>query len=568
MLANVQGVTPLLVLYQSVKHDQFGVALSTLATLIGSLLTVFGSGLWVLNDRATFDSHVTTVANHSWNLTPSNASTAETGAARLFSDIIRGVVPLPSNVWNDLVFPNISEITLSRDSFDSRPELLSTTATNFTLTLPALRPELDCDTIPSQLINATIGLGEYEFEAKWDLPPGCYGGPNANLTYTKARNSIYKQDFPTWYGTFNDLHMGPWNISNPSNSEHGEGLVWAEVRDQADNPLGCPSIVVIVGCVNNLSHPTENNPTIFICNQKIQQVDTTVTYLGDPRNGVVSLSKPPVTNESTATYLTNGTEGIYAFNYRIEYDLTSELTPFSGYPEETRIDTFINHIIHGPTGIPREELLGPENAPKLLEAIRKLYKGYMVHVISHNFSQPIVSPELRQDTGSRIITGTVTREAERLTVDYASKLALQITLAIMVVLSAIAFRLANLRGLLPRNPCSIASVMGFLAGSKLCSSHDILPEGAEWKSLEELEESLDGYVFSLGWWTKEPISTSSGTENNSINVDQNDISQPATVRNRTRFGIDVGTPIKLGYRGKEARKEARKGAKMLKLRDW
>ncbi|KAJ2997598.1 hypothetical protein NUW58_g614 [Xylaria curta] len=559
MLANIQGVTPLLVLYRSVKHGQIGVALSTITTLVGSILTVFGSGLWVLNDRATFDSNVTTSASHTWNLTPSNASIAGSGAALVFNNLERDIARLPPNVWNDLVFPHLSKLALSGSSSDLSPDFFNTPASNCTLTLPALRPELDCDTVPNRLINVTIevlsdDISVVSFEAHWNLPPGCYGGPNANRTYLTALGGATHS---TWYGTFQDVHMGPWDDSNHANSELGDQPAYDALRVQADNPLGCPSLVAVFGHLN-MTHTTQNDVTMFVCNQKIQQVNTTVTYLGDPRNGDVSLSQPPVTDESTAKYLTNGTEGIDAFNYRIDYDLFMGLMPFNKGEKEPEIDNFFNHLIYGPNGIPREQLLGPQNAPRLLEAIQRLYKGYMVHVINRNFRQPIKSSGLSHEPRSRTISGTATREIGRLTIDYPSKLALQIVLATMVVLGAIAFRLANLRGTLPRNPCSIASVMGFLAGSELCSSGGVMPEGGEWMSREELEKSLDRWLFSLGWWTR---NTSPETRNDPVNGRQNDISQQANTSTGTRFGIDVGTPVELGYRGKQERKRAGKSLK-------
>ncbi|KAI0440641.1 hypothetical protein F4803DRAFT_552925 [Xylaria telfairii] len=536
MLANPQGVTPLLILYQSVQHGQIGVALSTIVTLIGSLLTVFGSGLWVLNDRATFYGDVTSSASHTWNLTPLNASIADSGAASLFNNFERGVASLPPNIWNDLVFPHVSEVLLSGNPLDLSPNFFNTPASNYTLTVPALRPELECDTISDQRINVTPDLflsdnftSYFTFEAHWNLPPGCYGGPNADRTYVNVTGGASEG---SWYGKFLDLHMGPWNQSNYPNDELGDGQVSFGhfLRDQADNPFGCPSLVAIFG-YGATNYTAQNNWTIFVCNQKIEQVEASVTYLGDPRNGYISLAQPPVTHESTAIYLTNGTEGINAFNYRIQDDLYLGLIPFTTDSEDNiiYIDRIFNHIIHGPNRIPREELLGPKHSSRLLEAIQRIYKGYMVHVINRNFRQPIEPSELSHSSKNRTISGKAIREIGRLTIDYPSKLALQIILAIMLILGTIAFRLVHLRGTLPRNPCSIASVMGFLAGSELCSSGEVMPERAEWMSREELDRSLDKWVFSLGWWTRKGKDTSLGTRNGRGNVNSNDVVQQVDV---------------------------------------
>ncbi|KAJ3564443.1 hypothetical protein NPX13_g7844 [Xylaria arbuscula] len=564
MLANLPGITPLLVLYHSMKRRQFELALSTLATLIGSLLAVFSSGLWVLDNSARFNSNCTTSANHTWNLTPSDALMVSSGTAMALSSIERNVTGSPPNVWEDLVFPHVSEIVLSGDPSDSWREVIDTVPSNYALTLPALRPELDCAMVPTHLIDGTVliypEIDDFfvHLEADWDLPRGCHGGPNANRTYL---NIGIDAEGVSWYAKFRDAHMGPWNITNVYGNELGDDPVFFPLaNEQQDNPLGCPSIVSIFGHIN-LTHDLQNALTIFVCNQKIQQIDTTVTYIGDPRNGVISLSQPPVTDESTATYLNNGTKGIDTFNYRIEYDVF-RLLPFSASLQDVFVDSFFNHILYGPDGISAEHLSGPENAPRLLEAIQKLYKRYMVQMMNSKFRQPF-GPS--QESDSRKISGTVTRAIRRLTVNYPSKLALQITLATMTVLSALAFRLAKLRGTLPRNPCSIASVMGFLAGSRLCSSGDILPEGAEWMTLEELNELLNGHTFSLGWWPQEARAAGSDNGENSMNTDETSPSQQTGISTGTRFGIDVGTPLELGYRRKEARKRAIRGSRQSDL---
>ena len=77
----------------------------------------------------------------------------------------------------------------------------------------------------------------------------------------------------------------------------------------------------------------------------------------------------------------------------------------------------------------------------------------------------------------------------------------QIMLAVMTVLGAAGFWLSDLRGTLPRSPCSIASTMGLLAGSDPCiPAEPKPPKRTEWPERREMEKVLDGWLFSLGWW--------------------------------------------------------------------
>lgn len=407
------------------------------------------------------------------------------------------------------------------------------------LTLPALRLELDDDLVPSELVKIDLpGENVANYEAHWDLLWGCYGGSYANRTYLNISGSF---GLGEWNGAFLDNHIGPWNSTNENDLEIG--LPFERQQDQADNPFGCRSIASVSGHISNSG---ENYLTIFVCKQKIQQVDTTIAYLGDPRNGGISISQLPVTDESTTRHLTNGTEGIDAFNYRIQADIDAGFIRADPVLcDEPSMNKFFSRIVCGPegingTGIPGPYLFGPENVPRLLEAIQSLYKGYMVHVINRKFRQPLetFSQSSLHSRSSKIGsgTGTVTREVERLTINYPSKLTLQIALATMVILSAIAFRLAKLRGTLPRNPCSIASTMGFLAGSELCSSGDILPEGTEWMSRDKLRKSLEGYLFSLGWWSREAKATGSEPRSDSMDIYEDVTLQP-------RAGMSTETRI-------------------------
>ncbi|KAF2639323.1 hypothetical protein P280DRAFT_454580 [Massarina eburnea CBS 473.64] len=131
--------------------------------------------------------------------------------------------------------------------------------------------------------------------------------------------------------------------------------------------------------------------------------------------------------------------------------------------------------------------------------------------------------------------GTVSTEASRLSVNYTSKLTVQIVLGVMVVFGLAALLLVDLKRTLPRSPHSIASVMALFAGSKLCS--DVIPEGAEWFDKQQLDRLFGGYMFALGWWS------SSATEAELRSIDSLMIA-PLVEK---RYGIDIGTPERFGF---------------------
>ncbi|KAK5046846.1 hypothetical protein LTR84_007200 [Exophiala bonariae] len=583
LLMQLQGNTPLLALYQAISHSHMGAALSNMATLVGSALPIVVAGLWVLDDATTFTNNVVVTASSAWDVAPINSTTEGSGAAPAFNNVERGVVNLPAGVWNDLVFPQISELTTVYNSRD--PSLdSSTSALNYTLTIPALRPELICDIVPADLWTISYETDPNDppnmadWSVKWELPPGCHGGPWGNRSYATIRGGYWED---SWYGQMYDLHLGPWNASNLENREvqsHAE--VTFGHADQPDNPCGCPSIAVFFGYVGQ-NYTAQENVTMLVCNQRITQVQTAITYDGDPLNNKPNTAREPVPDESTARYMTNGTDGVVDFNYRLQYDLQSGLVTFNPGNEPDYFDQFFNHLVYGPEGVSPKQLLGPQNANNLRAAVQKLYKRYMVHVIDRKFRQPLDAAaeslkdkRKRQDAGTGAQTsqyeGVVMQQIPRLKVDYISKLILQIMLATMTLLGILSFWLVKLRGTLPRNPCSIASTMSLFAGSEMCKSEKeggIMPAGAEWMTREELKHVWKGKHFSLGWWTaaERSLSNANAREMETLpqrgsrmklgNMEEIRLADEAIDRETLRFGIDVGVPIRLGFRQRRGWRE-------------
>ncbi|KAK8078316.1 hypothetical protein PG996_004486 [Apiospora saccharicola] len=73
----------------------------------------------------------------------------------------------------------------------------------------------------------------------------------------------------------------------------------------------------------------------------------------------------------------------------------------------------------------------------------------------------------------------------------------------MTRLGLVAYGSVRLRGVLPRAPYTIASVMGFLAGSPLCDPDIVtLPENLGLMSDRDLRAAFDGWLFSLDWWAR------------------------------------------------------------------
>lgn len=87
----------------------------------------------------------------------------------------------------------------------------------------------------------------------------------------------------------------------------------------------------------------------------------------------------------------------------------------------------------------------------------------------------------------------------RLLIIERSKLALQIMAGAMTIFGLAALLLTDLRGTLLRNPCSIVSTTGFLAGSNPCDGPSpLIPEDALSMSKAEQDQLFSGWSFSRG----------------------------------------------------------------------
>jgi hypothetical protein len=211
-------------------------------------------------------------------------------------------------------------------------------------------------------------------------------------------------------------------------------------------------------------------------------------------------------------------------------------------------------LLYGPTGLSKDDLVGPKNVDNLIRAVERNYAEYMRNVIDRNFratentTAELVSADPFPSKASpsfykSSINGTSYEYGTRLAINPTSKLILQILLAAMAGLGLASYFLIKIDGTLPRNPCSIASTMAFLAGSQLCDpSSGIMPKGAEYMSDKELREAFDGWVFSLGWWhtrRSSEVQTSSPENIDTMGSECEDDGE-STREVSKRFGVDVG----------------------------
>ena len=372
-------------------------------------------------------------------------------------------------------------------------------------------------------MSVSTGVGsEVNIESRASLPPSCLlGGQGGNLSYIDTETVFWPNnlfDTMTYAGQLQDLHVGLFSDSaNHYNGDNGT---------QPNNPpnSGCPSLLFTFGGYTASQNPISHT-TVLVCNQLIDQVNTTANFLL-PRF-IIDPANPPLVDESTAEPIQDNVSPLSSVReYRIEDTLDSEL---SGYMvngtglTDNPLAYFFQNVLYGSDGVPPISLLGRDNVDNLKSAIEHLYRQYMAQVLNSQMRQKVSSSvssdlALSSNTSADLLSApssdlptlvaTITDPTPlRLKQDNASKITLQVLLGVILFFSILALMFqspygrAGMRNLLVHNPCSIAGGMSLVAGSEMVERLREA-EGGVGAGCETDEARLVGWVFSLGWWEK------------------------------------------------------------------
>ncbi|RSL50541.1 hypothetical protein CEP51_015332 [Fusarium floridanum] len=531
ILFHLLSVNPFSVLFKALQHGQLGAAASNAATLIAGFLTIIVSGLWVPMDSRVVEQPTTALVD-SWDLAWLADPTNDGGAGVGLNLIRHGGAVTPVTIWKDLVVPRISLIP--NDTYEAYSDVSSA------FDVLALQPVLNCTMLPQEAISAPPW--SYRAErgkmSHYVLVPGTMVmvipvGIEPECAFT-SNNSFADIKFSNTYETENHIWVGEYiDLFN-------------SIAGQVSNE--CPSIGMFFGLVHN-TQTAGRNLTALLCSQGINQVPVTINYQGDPALGAINSLR--VRGQPQA--LKNRTSGSHTLGYKLKGFLDSTLLNFARNDPEYRYDSFFNQLVNRPEGYPREGLLGPNNADKLIRAVTLDYCEYMRHVIDRNLrasnttsrSNFLSAKDGNATTSSHTMTtGSYSADVTHLVIDGTSKFILQILFATMTGLSLLGFLLVKIRGTLPRDPCSIGSTMALLADSQFCDRElEVIPQNAEYMSESQLRQAFDGWVFSLGWWQRDTHDGGTALEavhdsSSSVNVVSDASSE--TGKHEKRFGIDIG----------------------------
>lgn len=545
ILFHLLSFHPLVVIFKSLRHAQFGPVASKSATFIAALLTVAVSNLWT-STATVVTNQPTVVSINNWDRTWFSNVTDDGGAGIALNLVRHNGASVPEGIWEDLnvVVPDVLElpadITLTHSAYRD---------VNYTNNVLALQPTLSCSSVPQDAIesNRWSGASKGKFGKIGVLP-------FVNITVkppgVDERCSLSRS------GGAGDLAFG----INENDRALGNTMWIGQYFDLSQStagkvPIDCPSIGILFGSVP-AGGATERKLTALLCSQEINQVPVQIDYSADSRlphiNNVHKQGEP-----ISVWKATNGSRSV---GYKLRGFMESSFLSFEDAipdPNTTFYDGFFNHLLFRPNHYERAELTGPENIDKLIRAVTQDYAAYARHFINRKLratdqtpADHLLSAVNNTQTSSphSNINAMYSAEVTHLVIQRTSKLVLQILLGVMTAFSVVGFILVRVRGTLPRDPCSIGSTMALLVDSQLCD-HDsgVIPEGLEYMSEKESRKFFDGWVFSLGWWdTEGSIDKTTALKNPgySDNVKRARVGTPwtttAAITKTKRFGVDIG----------------------------
>jgi hypothetical protein len=422
--------------------------------------------------------------------------------------------PIPQLIlYNNLSYPVGTYETFALGQFvfseADLPNLTNGTYSSITVQVPAVRGRVNCTSVP----QANIYVPDPK---KLDDPPSPYGNPlniesvtpegcwnstgtwkpfdggYADIVNSKEREFIF--------GKFAGAQVsgaGDWPQENKTTSDAG-------YHGDTAMPAQCPRGMILFGRgifenKTGVASETLSSVTMMHCWPYVEQLILNTTFSGPSLNIISANPLPPDPKEpggypffSEAEILENVGRPLIRGPPKLWTNFLSHLTRPNDTTVAYAFDVFLEAAVWGKNGIPAFELLGPENADRLIARIDEIYGIIMAQLYNSQARIPV--------TNAAALDGiAVDGQRYRIVQSLISTRILEAVLAAIFMCCALALWLLDTKDLLPQNPCTIAAVASFVAGSKL---RDIMPKGSEFLSDKEMIDNrlFDGLKFRMGWW--------------------------------------------------------------------
>ncbi|EXJ53817.1 hypothetical protein A1O7_09153 [Cladophialophora yegresii CBS 114405] len=495
------GKIPVAALWTALRNRYNSAFLSGLAALLGSLLTIVGSGLLTVEEVAMSAAAGSSFRMlDSFDQTWTNSVLNDNGAAVVSSLIEAANLSYPPNTYEDVAFPRL-QLSDGYSGSVANTTLLNTN-------IPALRASLRCESLNSTQYNVTASFNSHILsssifvQAAYSLPPHCLlGGPGGNLSTLKFEYSFQlpSSTNASFMAKMLDLHVGPFSGPFADSSDE------ISPYTQPDNPVGCPSLGFIYGFAN-VNNIGRNTIATMVCYQVLEELQVNTTLA--TRDLTVPTSNPPIVGPDpfddpllTSTEARNITKN--ALSYRIQVHTDQSLSLFnqtqyssSSIVGPAIVDNFFQAVFFGRTPLPQDAMRDSSamSRQSVRTAIQAFYRRYMAQAISANMRVSLAPSTAAASASPNDLRATVLNiRTPVLRQNELSKIILQVLLGIMFLCGLTAVLLNPIKNVVPYNPCTIAGSAALLAGSRLVREAAKEYETLSVKDSEDLR-------LRLGWW--------------------------------------------------------------------
>lgn len=496
-------------LFLSIRDRRFSITATALATLVAPFLSIAVAGLYYPATATHIVSgFVKPLTGLNFADPPNPVLDFQKIALLSGSDVARfsmsallseNINP-PQWTYNSLVFPVLeTELSLDRSQDTERKANLE---------IAAVRAEMNCTRVTPKVMGYKTGGGN-PFHPNNAMvmtiarPPGCEdedcNSDAHERLFCKADNTTNIWTLGVSYG---GESFGGW-VSLANDRSIHEGV----------RPTKCPSFLYLGGMNSDFTQPRvalfQCQPYIALLNVNLEMSlpDYTISPDAPPQVDESSLRLLSTTNPS----FNDGSDTIWGGNVFSYPETGPDSTSNLPLMYAKNYDGFVGQVVNGNKRMP--PLSQPNNSAserQFLDRTNELYGIWIAQQL--NFMSRSV---FNTSTNSIRIPANITVAESRLMASAISTRILEGLLAVMWLCGIIAMLLLRTRGILPKNPCTIAAMTSLIADSEMLA---LIPEGAEWWDAVEMDKQglFDGYLFSLGWWQ-------SGSDSQS-----------------KRYGIDIG----------------------------
>jgi hypothetical protein len=475
---NPAGDLPVLALFKCLARGYYAVVLMIAATTFGSLLTIIVSGLYAVNEVSRTEE-TTVVTTDQFDLSWNQLQDSTSLTATLIPSVQEYGMNYPSGIFETFAYPTLQ---LDHDDDNVARVLRSGNTTTIDTTLFVTRGSLDCSLVlQSELYYGPGIVPDFYCEGGICVPHS--SGPGQALIATRPLPKQCQLSAGTWKESI-DLEAIA-NYSVHGDIDQISALpVWAIPLSGKGNssnyPPDCPSIAFTIG--NFRDGNDTSDKTVYVCTQVQEELPALLRF--NVPSLTLDTSFPPQLDESQV-------QRVSAYQY---YDPIRQFTT----------STFYTGWVKQLTGLSLDDMYGPSNANKFLNATQHTYR--MLMAFTFGDAMRLTTSELNSTNtiptamqiGTSYKAEIENRNVVRVSQNKTSKVILQALLGAMLSCFLVAYPLVDTRSTLPHNPCSLAGTLSLLLGGTLSQEMKRMEdEGVSQKAIEEI---LADKRVRLGWW--------------------------------------------------------------------